>query len=273
MQCHLFQNIFKSWPVLSLINSWHDSGGVSVGKSSLLCCHISGDCCASDLKPNIRNNCSRKKDKARHIVCLDCFNFKSIEVPPLTDVRRKVKKLQLKTIAQEFSFFFFFLLLLLEAMRESLCLLLRTGRWIRYWRLINSGILSLQIRPEVPIFYFLLVETKPGNAHSSAQTYVFICVYDRRDRGSRAGCWAPRKLVPHCSFSADQHSHTAALTRVKAACGQGADAGSSDGDTHPARWWPVLRIWSPWLHGSGMKNFCCRTWVPAAFRHTVSELG
>lgn len=45
MQCHLIQNIFKSWPVLSLINSWHDSGGVSVGKSFLLCCHIYRDCC------------------------------------------------------------------------------------------------------------------------------------------------------------------------------------------------------------------------------------
>lgn len=45
MQCHLNQNMFKSWPVLRLINSWHDSGGVSVGKSSLLHCHIYRDFC------------------------------------------------------------------------------------------------------------------------------------------------------------------------------------------------------------------------------------
>lgn len=45
MQCHLIQSIFQSWPVLSLINSWHDSGGVSVGNSSLLCCRIYRDCC------------------------------------------------------------------------------------------------------------------------------------------------------------------------------------------------------------------------------------
>lgn len=47
---------------------------------------------ASDLRPNIRNNCIRKQDRARHIVCLDCFNFKIVEVPPLTVVRRKKKQ-------------------------------------------------------------------------------------------------------------------------------------------------------------------------------------
>lgn len=66
-----------------------------------------GIAAASDLRPNIRNNCSRKQDKARHIVCLDCFNFKGIEVPPLTDVRRKVKKLQLKTNCLGIFYFFF----------------------------------------------------------------------------------------------------------------------------------------------------------------------
>lgn len=64
---------------------------------------------ASDLRPNIRNNCSRKQDRARHIVCLDCFNFKSVEIPPLTDVRSKTKKLQLKKLFRNFVFFFLFI--------------------------------------------------------------------------------------------------------------------------------------------------------------------
>lgn len=62
---------------------------------------------ASDLRPNIRNNCSRKQDRARHIVCLDCFNFKIVEVPPLTDVRRKKKKRKEKHCSGIFYFNFF----------------------------------------------------------------------------------------------------------------------------------------------------------------------
>lgn len=105
------------------------------------------------------------------------------------------EKIPVKKNCSGIFYFFFFLLLLLEAMRESLCFLLRTGRWIRYWRFINSGILSLQIRPELPTFYFLLVKTKPGNAHGSAYTYMFICVYDRIESRCRAVGWTPRKLV------------------------------------------------------------------------------
>lgn len=55
---------------------------------------------ASDLRPNIRNNCSRRQDRARHIVCLDCFNFEVMEVPPVADVWSTRKK---KSIVQEFS--------------------------------------------------------------------------------------------------------------------------------------------------------------------------
>lgn len=132
-------------------------------------------------------------------------------------------------------------MLLLEAMRESLCLLLRTGRWIRYWRLINAGILSLQIPPEVPTFYFLLAETKPGNAHGSAYTYICLHVCMTGEKGVQSCRLALWKTCPHCHLSPGQHSHIAALTGVKVAFGWGADAGSLDGDTHSARWWPILR--------------------------------
>lgn len=59
----------------------------------------------------------------------------------------------------------------------------------------------------------------------------YVCMTE--EKGVQSCRLAPQKTCPHCSFSPDQHSHIAAL--IKVAYGQGAGAGSLDGDTRSAR--------------------------------------
>lgn len=60
---------------------------------------------ASDLRPNIRNNCSRKQDRAQHIVCLDCFNFRIMEYPHLLMLGEEgEKKRKIKALFRNFLF-------------------------------------------------------------------------------------------------------------------------------------------------------------------------
>lgn len=155
-------------------------------------------------------------------------------------------------------------MLLLEAMRESLCLLLRTGRWIRYWRLIYAGILSLQIPPEVPTFYFLLAETKPGNAHGSAYTYICLHVCMTGEKGVQSCRLALWKTCPHCHLSPGQHSHIAGVKSciwMRCWCWK-------FGWRHSfSQVMACSQVWTPWLHGSEVSSFPCRTWAPGAVRH------
>lgn len=84
---------------------------------------------ASDLRPNIRNNCSRRQDRARHIVCLDCFNFEVMEVPPVADVWSTRKKK--KSIVQEFSiliYIYFFLFIAFLRGKEGIIILAAQDR-------------------------------------------------------------------------------------------------------------------------------------------------
>lgn len=90
-------------------------------------------------------------------------------------------------------YIFFFLLLFLEAKRESLYLLLRTGRWMRCWWLINSGILSLQIRAEVPTFFFFIfcLLKQSQEMHMALHTHTCVCVCMTGGRGAWSCRWAP----------------------------------------------------------------------------------
>lgn len=163
------------------------------------------------------------------------------------------KKKEKKSIVQEFSILiFFFLLLLLEAKRESLRLLLRTGRWIRCWWLINSGILSLQIRPEVPALFSACWNKARKCTWLCVRVCVSMCAW--REGGGCRAVGGPPKTLSMCSFSPDRHSRTATPGRAEAAQGQGANAGNLDGAAHPARRWPGLKAWSPWPCGSELSR-------------------